>query len=534
MNCRRSLLVAIAACFAFPALAQQTTSISLNLNLTTQMRPQRSTLLANRTVAPFGVVAISVDVTHPRAQGGAATGDDQGTISFVFNRLDSFDVSVDIPNAPASGPLPKTFMGNITGGKGAYKGATGSVSFNLSPDNAGNPTLQGNGSVTASGKTTSFTLSPPLPFFLSSASGDHNIFTGSGAATPIGNATVGLSLESNNAGGNDGTLTLTFNATDSISFYITFNADGPPPPNTPAVVAGGTGAYAGYTGTISITTTQAGSGLAITGSGSIAPGAAVVPTITEVSTAYGNAETAQNTFVVIKGKNLVPPDTPKDGVIWSNAPEFALDMMPTVLQGIGVKVNDKPAYVYFFCSAATDPACASDQINALTPLDDKTGQVRVTVNNNGVEGAPFVVPMRTVEPSLLVISAMGYVAAVHADGGLIGPASLFPGFSTPSKAGEPILVFAVGFGLPTTPLVPGSAMQFGPLPQLQNPPSPQCFIGSLPVTISAATLIGPGLYQFNLTVPTNAPSGDNLIYCSYVPQMAPQSFTPAGNLLTVQ
>jgi uncharacterized protein (TIGR03437 family) len=530
MNCRACFL---AASLASTVVAQQATTISLNLSLTTQTRPERTVSIGQRSVSPFGVVAVQADLTHPRGNGGVILGNDQGTISFIFNRLDSFDVSVEIPNGPGSPAGPKNFTGNISGGAGAYKGATGTVSFTTSTDNFGGNTLSGNGTVTAAGKSTPFTLSPPLPLTGSPFSGDHNVFTGSGAVTPIGNATAKVNFDSNSAGGNDGTITLTFNSADSITLYLTFNVDGPPPPNTPALVIGGTGAYAGFTGTVPVTFTQSGSTFVVTGSGSIAPRSGA-PTVTQVSTAYGLDETAQNTFIVIKGANLVPANTPKDGVIWSNAPEFASGKMPTVLQGIGVKVNDVPAFVYFFCSAATNPACATDQINALTPLDSTFGSARVTVTNNGVESAPLVVPMRPVEPSFLVFTSRGYVAAVHANSSLIGPTSLYPGFTTPAKAGETILVFGVGFGLPTTAVVPGSSTQFGPLPQTQNPTSPQCFIGVAPATVSAATLISPGLYQFNVVIPNNAQSGDNLIYCSYSPRPGVFGFTPGGNLITVQ
>ena len=42
-----------------------------------------------------------------------------------------------------------------------------------------------------------------------------------------------------------------------------------------------------------------------------------------VTTAFGNATIAPNAWTVIKGKNLVPANTPSTGVVWSNAPEFA-------------------------------------------------------------------------------------------------------------------------------------------------------------------------------------------------------------------
>src|ERR1043166_3275432 len=222
MNCRRPLFLTV--CFALTAIAQQTTTINLNFTLTTQTRIERTVGLSHRSVTPFGVVAVQTDLTHPRGNGGVVLGNDQGTVSFVFNRLDSFDVSVDIPNAPGTGAGPKNFTGNISGGIGAYKGATGSVAFALSTDNFGANILSGSGTVIAAGKTTSFSLSPPLPLGGSPFSGDHNVFTGSGAATPIGNATVKANLDSNSAGGNDGPITLTFNSADSISLYLSYNS----------------------------------------------------------------------------------------------------------------------------------------------------------------------------------------------------------------------------------------------------------------------------------------------------------------------
>ncbi len=508
----------------------QTTNIDLNLTLTTQTNPQRTVTMANISVNPFGVVTVRADLTYLAGQGGnGRLGNDQGTISIVVNRLDSFDVSVTVPDGPGTGAYPKNFTGNISGGSGAYSGAGGTMSFTLNQDSFGNNSLSGSGSVSVSGKSTSFAWSQPLILFAGST-GDNNNFLGSGTVTPIGKATVTFNLVGTPTG-NDGVLTLTFNSADSISFYGSFPGGGAPAPNSPMTALGGTGAYAGVTGSLAINFGQA-----FSGSGSITQHAAgaPAPAITQVSTAYGLNETAQNTFIVIKGTNLVPGSTPASGVLWSNAPEFASGKMPTVLQGIGVKVNDLPAYVYFFCSAATDSACTSDQLNVLTPLDSKTGLARVVVTNNGVDSAPFVVPMNAAEPSFLIFNTQGYIAAVHADGSLIGPLSLYPGSSTPAKAGETILAFAVGFGLPTTPLVQGSSTQFGPLPRSSSPPSPQCFIGAIQANIAGATLISPGLYQFNLVVPVNAAHGDNVVYCSYNGLGGFVAFTPAGNLLTVQ
>jgi uncharacterized protein (TIGR03437 family) len=198
--------------------------------------------------------------------------------------------------------------------------------------------------------------------------------------------------------------------------------------------------------------------------------------------------------------------------------------MPTQLNSVSVSVNNNPAFVYFYCSAATDPACFQDQLNILTPLDNSIGPVSVVVTSATGTSPPFTVNMQAVAPSFLLFTTAGYIAATHANYSLVGPASLYPGASTPAQPGEQILLYAVGFGLPSTNLVNGSAIQTGSLPV-----PPVCTLGNNAATLAFAGLISPGLYQLNLIVPTEAAAGDNLVSCTY-----DGSTTPAGDLITVQ
>jgi len=246
--------------------------------------------------------------------------------------------------------------------------------------------------------------------------------------------------------------------------------------------------------------------------------------ITSVTTAFAGPVIAQNTFIVIKGANLVPATTPATGTIWSSAPSFASGLMPTELGGVSVTVNNKPAFVEFFCSAATASICPQDQLNILTPLDNTTGPVQVVVTSGGVSSPAFSVNMQAVAPSFLLFSAAGYIAATHANNIPVGATNLYPGLSTPAQAGETIVLYAVGFGLPTTALVNGSATQSGPLPVL-----PVCQVGGAPASLAFAGLTSPGLYQLNLTIPAAAVNGDNAVSCTYSGVA-----TPAGDLITVQ
>jgi uncharacterized protein (TIGR03437 family) len=247
--------------------------------------------------------------------------------------------------------------------------------------------------------------------------------------------------------------------------------------------------------------------------------------ITSVNTAGSpsSAGIAQNTWVEIHGTCLVPGTTPASGVIWNSAPSFLQGQMPTSLNGISVTVNGKAAYIYFYCSASSDPACATDQINVLTPLDPTLGNVEIVATSSGTSTPAFTAAMHTVVPSFLLFSAQGYIAATHLNFSLLGPATLYPGLSTPAAPGETIVAYAVGLGLPTTTLTPGSAIQTGPLQSL-----PICVIGSYPAVVGFAGLISPGLYQLNITVPASAAAVDNPIVCRYG-----GSGTPVGDLVSV-
>ncbi len=140
------------------------------------------------------------------------------------------------------------------------------------------------------------------------------------------------------------------------------------------------------------------------GSGSITQPPTGVPTITSVTTANGGSIVAQNTYIVVKGTKLVSATTPASGVIWSNAPSFLSGQMPTQLGGVSVTVNNKPAFVYFYTSAGTDPACAQDQLNILTPLDNTIGPVPVVITSGTVSTPPFFGNMQAVAPSFLCLA----------------------------------------------------------------------------------------------------------------------------------
>jgi uncharacterized protein (TIGR03437 family) len=235
------------------------------------------------------------------------------------------------------------------------------------------------------------------------------------------------------------------------------------------------------------------------------------PTISEVANAEGDALTiAPNTWVLIKGTNLANPG---DSRIWQGS-DFVNGQMPTQLDGVSVTVNGKPAYVYYI---------SPTQLNILTPPDALTGPVNVVVTSSAVSSAPYLAQTQPESPSFFVFNGGPYIAAVHLNGGLIGPATLYPGASTPAQPGETIVIYANGFGPTSTPVVSGSSLQLGSL----SPP-PVINIGGIAATVLFAGLVAPGEFQFNVVVPSSLANGDQPVTTTYSGLT-----TQAGTLLTV-
>lgn len=513
------------------ALAQKTTGTTLNVSGTSTVTGSFvASGTGQGTISPLGNASLTVTGSEAVGADYKPTGPVQFAMTFTFNPTDRFSVAFSYVSASSAG-----VSGSISGGVGAYAGATGLVTVVLvegtsfGTGNTGmNWTMTGSGNITVGQQTTVITLAN-FSFATQLTANIVWTTTATGTLAPFGSVTLNATTNGTYSGGpvaGQGTAVFTLNASDSIRVSFSIPDISLKTYSFVVTVTGGAGAFAGATGSMSLVLTSTSQqSFTLTGSGSITqpPAGTPAPTVTSVRTSGSTApDIAQNTWIEVKGTNLTPATTPAGGVFWSNAPEFASGRMPTQLNGVSVNVNGKPAYVWWFCSVATSTICTSDQINVLTPLDSTLGQVPLVVTNGTVSSVAFQVTLQAVSPSFLLFSPQGYIVATHADYSLLGPASLFPGLSTPAAPGETIILWAVGFGLPTTALVDGSATQTGSLPA-----QPVCSVGTQPAASNAA-LTSPGLYQIALTVPQSAASGDNSLTCSY-----DGSSTPAGDLLSV-
>jgi uncharacterized protein (TIGR03437 family) len=223
---------------------------------------------------------------------------------------------------------------------------------------------------------------------------------------------------------------------------------------------------------------------------------------------------APNTWVEIKGVNLAPNQDALISRIWTT-PDFVNNQMPAQLDGTSATVNGKSAFVYYV---------SPSQVNILTPPDAMQGSVNVVVTNNGALSQAFVAQAQPASPSFFVFDGT-HVVATHADGTDIGPTTLYPGWTTPAKPGETIVIYANGFGPTSTPVVSGAVSQSGSLS-----PMPVITIGGIQANVRFAGLnVTPGEFQFNVDVPVNLTDGDQPITATFS-----GGSTQAGALLTVQ
>ncbi len=245
---------------------------------------------------------------------------------------------------------------------------------------------------------------------------------------------------------------------------------------------------------------------------------APAPAISLVANAEGESPTiAPNTWIEIKGSNLAPVGVSSPacvpGYCWQPA-DFTSTQMPTLLDKVGATVNGKNAYVYYI---------SPTQINVLTPPDAMNGPVQVVVTNNGSVGLAFTAQEQPVSPSFFVFNGGPYVAAVHSVGGLIGPATLYPGATTPAQPNEIVQLYANGFGSTNVPVQSGAVTQSGTLS-----PLPVVKIGGVTASVQFAGLVAPGEFQFNVVIPASLSNGDQSITAIYG-----GISTQSGTLITV-
>ncbi len=211
------------------------------------------------------------------------------------------------------------------------------------------------------------------------------------------------------------------------------------------------------------------------------------PAITSVVNDAGfsaSAGISTGSWVAVFGTGLAPAG---DARIWNTATEIVNGKFPTSLDGTTVTVNGKPAAVEFI---------SPSQVNIQPPDDPAVGPVQVVVTTAGGASNSFTVNYAAVAPGLFAATPP-YLAAQHADSSYVSTAS-------PAKPGEVIILWGTGFGAANPP-VPAGQVVSGASPLVNNV---TVTIGGQPATVDFAGVVGAGLVQMNVHVPTSISNGD--------------------------
>ena len=243
--------------------------------------------------------------------------------------------------------------------------------------------------------------------------------------------------------------------------------------------------------------------------GSLQAGPALATSNPVVNGASFLSGIAQYSWITITGASLSSTTR-----LWNPATDIVAGKLPTQLDNVSVTVDGKPAYVYYISPV---------QINALVAADVTLGPVQVSVANQGLASGSVAATMQTVSPAFFITKS-NYAAALHVNNTIVGPTTLYPNNSTPAAPGETIEVYATGFG-PGSTTIPDGMVITTPIPIT----GVTATIGGAPATVTYAGLVGAGLYQLNITVPTGATAGDNPIVATIGSQT-----TQAGVLVSVQ
>ncbi len=206
--------------------------------------------------------------------------------------------------------------------------------------------------------------------------------------------------------------------------------------------------------------------------------------------------------------------------------------VPVNFQGICVTVGGVSAPVF---------GASSTQVNFQVPALASTGTAMVEVitscgTANALTSNAIAIPTQASTPEFFYFmqnaNGINPVAATDAiTGAGLAAASLFPGSGfVPAQPNEYVTIYATGFGATNPAVAPGTF--FPQLAPLAGPVTVTLGGVAIPasnVLYAGVTPSSPGLYQLNLLLPANTPSGNLPIMIQIGSQQS-----PAGAYLTVQ
>ncbi len=184
--------------------------------------------------------------------------------------------------------------------------------------------------------------------------------------------------------------------------------------------------------------------------------------------------------------------------------------LPTALEDISVLVNDTPAPLYAVANVG-----GQEQINFQAPFElEGTRSARIAVRRGGVTGAGVDVPVFDTQPAVFTSDGTKAIVVRAAGNTLVTAES-------PLQPGENVYLYATGLGPVDNTPATGAGAPSSPLARTRTLPS--VTIGGQTCIVSFAGLAPElaGVYQVNLVVGINIPSGEQDLALSVNGQPAP-------------
>ena len=182
--------------------------------------------------------------------------------------------------------------------------------------------------------------------------------------------------------------------------------------------------------------------------------------------------------------------------------------LPTELGGVRVFVNDVAAPLYYV---------SYDQVNFQIPFGTTPGLARVRVDRGAQRGNTVSVDVQPRAPRIMTYFGDYGIIVNGNDGTLVLPSSFGVPNAKPARAGEVLVIYAIGLGQ-TTPNVASGVGSPAEEPLARLDPAPAVTFGRRgpfnqvnAVPFFAGLAPGfVGLYQINVIVPDNVATGDDI------------------------
>jgi uncharacterized protein (TIGR03437 family) len=183
--------------------------------------------------------------------------------------------------------------------------------------------------------------------------------------------------------------------------------------------------------------------------------------------------------------------------------------LATTIGGAQVLVNGFPAPMYY---------ASYNQLAFQMPFGlSATKDASVQVVRDGQAGNTVSVKIAPRAPRMLLVGGSPYGAITFGDGvSYPFPDGAFPGLNTrPAHAGDVLVIYAIGLGGTNPGVLVGDPAPSTTLSQLINKPIINFFNEGQPAITATPSFAGltpgfAGLYQVNVTVPSNAPKGSTV------------------------